>query len=562
MPPGTTNRLRASGGPSEQLLLLLNDHRVMTTDQLARATNTPARTVLYRLEQLRTAGLVDYDRPGRQTGSAPHHWWLRPAGVRLITGTAPGDGRRPSAMFSAHAGKITEVWLALRDHGPHVGLTLTGWATDRAGWQEWEGRTSAWGGTTTKRLTPDAVYEAVLNDGRPTAAFIEIDLASMTQTQLKAKLDRYRAYARDEAWRDRFPHCPPLLLLTTTAHRAVTFTRTTARHTADERTPAHYRRLVNDFDLISEHGRLVIAATGLVRDPSRAVTEYAWTLTDPEAAETTLTAILTERTAAAAAAQPVYQRQQAAAAREEREHTLRRLSSRLRQLAPFLGPAAVDLVGYLLDPHHDPANPFTPRLDSDAILTTVIDWWQRNRLSGADSDALRARLTRLHHAAWSHQVRHLAHLAGTGEDRPAWYTTAHTLAAHRLLTPDEQQQLRHARTRDDAQAEVWRHWQPPDHRSLTPPPTYPQWRDQQTTAQWHNLSWWQRHRTDPDTLATAFDNEHLTACAGCRLTIPTNDTADCPGCHHQERLPHHQRHTATPLNDLITPLLGKTVDDP
>ncbi|MFY1673192.1 replication-relaxation family protein [Plantactinospora sp. WMMB334] len=562
MPPGTTNRLRASGGPSEALLLILNEHRVMTTDQLARATSTPARTVLYRLEQLRTAGLVGYDRPGRQTGSAPHHWWLRPAGARLITGTAPGDGRRPSAMFSAHAATITEVWLALRDHGPTAGLTMTGWATDRAGWQQWEGATSAWGSSTTKRLTPDAVYQAVLTDGRPTAAFIEIDLASMTQTQLKAKLDRYRAYARDEAWRDRFPHCPPLLLLTTTAHRAVTFTRTTARYAAGERIPAHYRRLVNDFDLIGEHGRLVIAATGLVRAPARAVTEYVWTLTDPEAAETTLTAILTERVTVAAAAQPVYQRQQAAAVREQREHALRRLSSRLRQLAPFLGPAAVDLVGYLLDSHHDPANPFTPHLDSDAILNAVIDWWQRNRLSGDDTDALRARLTRLHHAAWSHQVRHLAHLTGTGEDRPAWYTAAHTLTTHRLLTPDEQHQLRHARTRDGAQAEVWRHWHPPDHRSPTPPPTYPQWRDQQTTAQWTDLSWWQRHRTDPGTLATAFDNEHLTACARCRLTIPTNDTADCPGCHHHKRLPHHQRHTTTPLTDLITPLLGKTVDDP
>ncbi len=562
MPSGTTDRLRASGGPSEELLLLLNDHRVMTTDQLARATSTPARTVLYRLDQLRAAGLVDYDRPGRQRGSAPHHWWLRPAGARLITGTAPADGRRPSAMFSAHAATITEVWLALRHHGPAVGLTMTGWATDRAGWQEWDGSTSAWGGTTTKRLTPDAVYEAALADGQPAAAFIEIDLASMTQTQLKAKLDRYRAYARDEAWRDRFPHCPPLLLLTTTAHRAVTFTRNTARYLGEANTPGRYRRLADDFDLINAHGRLVIAATGLVRDPTRAVTEHAWTLTDPEAAEVTLTAILTERATAATAAQPAYQRQQAEAERRQLENDLRRIRNHPRQLEPLLGPAAVDLIAYLLDTHHNPADPFTPRLDTTTILTSLADWWRRYPRSSDDTNALRPTLTQLHHAAWSHQVRHLAHLADTGDDRPAWYRAAAHLAQQRLLTPTDHHRLHQPRSRDKAQAQVWRYWQPPDHRHDATPPTYPQWREQQVTAQWNNLSWWQRQRTDRAALAAAFDNEHLTACARCRLTIPTNDTTDCPGCHHTERLPHDQRNTISPLADLIAPLLDKTANDP
>ena len=45
-------RLRASGGPSHDLLVLLDQHRVMTTDQLARATATPKRTVRYRMERL------------------------------------------------------------------------------------------------------------------------------------------------------------------------------------------------------------------------------------------------------------------------------------------------------------------------------------------------------------------------------------------------------------------------------------------------------------------------------------------------------------------------------
>lgn len=556
----TTNRLRASGGPNEQLLLLLNDHRVMTTDQLARATATPARTVLYRLEQLRTAGMVDFDRPGRQTGSAPHHWWLRPAGARLITGTAAADGRRPSAMFSAHAATITEVWLALREHGPTAGLTMTGWATDRAGWQEWEGPTSAWGSSTTKRLTPDAVYEAVLAEGRATAAFVEIDLASMTQTQLKAKLDRYLAYTRDQAWQGRFPHCPPLLLLTTTGHRAVTFVRNAAKLLQEEKPSTRYgAHVITDFDLIHEHGRLIVAATGLVRDPARAVTEHAWNLTDPEAAETTVTAILDERATVAAAARPAYERRRAETLARDRARTLQLLSSRHAHLEPSLGQAAVDLLTYLLtdDRDRDRGNVFAPDLDTGPVLTTLADWWRRQHRDAATAKALRTALTRLHHTAWSHQVHQLARLAAEGGDRPAWYEAAVYLSEPRLLTPSEHRWLDQPSSREEAQAAVWRDWQPPDREYHLSRLTYPQWRDEEVSQQWRALSWWQHQRTDRDALAAAFDNEHLTACARCGLTLPTNDTGTCPGCRHTERLPHHQRHTITPLADLIAALIRK-----
>ncbi len=36
-------------------------------------------------------------------------------------------------MFVAHAAAITEVWLALVEHGPAAGIEVTGWLTDRAG---------------------------------------------------------------------------------------------------------------------------------------------------------------------------------------------------------------------------------------------------------------------------------------------------------------------------------------------------------------------------------------------------------------------------------------------
>ena len=128
-------RLRTSGGPSHDLLVLLDQHRVMTTTQLARASSVPERTTRYRIERLHSAGLVDFARPGRERGSAPRHWWLRPSGARLVSGTAAADGR-PSGMFVAHAAAITGVWLALVERGPTAGIEVAGWLTDRAGWQE------------------------------------------------------------------------------------------------------------------------------------------------------------------------------------------------------------------------------------------------------------------------------------------------------------------------------------------------------------------------------------------------------------------------------------------
>jgi len=48
------HRVRTSGGPSHDLLVLLDRHRVMTTGQLARATLSPERTARYRIELFAT----------------------------------------------------------------------------------------------------------------------------------------------------------------------------------------------------------------------------------------------------------------------------------------------------------------------------------------------------------------------------------------------------------------------------------------------------------------------------------------------------------------------------
>jgi hypothetical protein len=125
-------------------------------------------------------------------------------------------------------------------------LTGTGWLPDRAGWHTWRR------GSADVTLSPDAILSANLSTlsgttggqsagqleqtagpaeqpGGQTVAFVEIDLATMSQSKLREKVGRYLAYAEDREWEDRWPHCPPLLLLTTAQARAVTFLRAAAR---------------------------------------------------------------------------------------------------------------------------------------------------------------------------------------------------------------------------------------------------------------------------------------------------------------------------------------------
>jgi len=71
---------------------------------------------------------------------------------------------------------------------------------------------------------------------------------------LKQKIARYLAYADDLAWQDRHPYCPPMLLLTTTQTRAVSFLR------AAEQVIAKHRRNADPQDRAAT---LVVAACGL-----------------------------------------------------------------------------------------------------------------------------------------------------------------------------------------------------------------------------------------------------------------------------------------------------------
>ena len=557
-------QLRTSGGPSEQLLVQLDRHRVLTSGQLARLTGAPQRTVTYRLTALLGERLVAYARPGREAGSAPRHWWLTPAGTRLVTGTAPAERQRPSGMFAAHAASIAEVWLALLEHGPTVGIRPDGWWPDRAAWSTW---TTPGRGEQT--LTPDAVVTAWLAAGETVAA-IEVDLATMTQTRLREKLGRYLAYADDRAWTwSEWPHCPPLLLLTTTEARARTFVAAAAKEIGRGR-----RRRGPDYRWsgygqaradVGEAERLVIAACGHVRDPGPAVTDPVWWMIPADPTQppepVTLAGLLAGRVAAQQVAAGWYQRVAADQAAAHRAVTLDEIRSD-GGLAELLGDErAADVLPRLLAQ--------VDRCDTEhpGLTDQLLAWWpHRHDPTAAAVAAVRAVLVDEHALLWAEQARTV--LAAPRSPRLA--VAAATLGEGRLLTdlslglvvdgPHERQ----AAAVTDQRAR------------------YTAARDQAVTTRWDALGWRARRRTDRTELAAAYDNEQLLVCDLCAAAVPRRAPADpaaavrwdwpdvddvdqavpgdgCPVCRTGHLLPYPQRDQVPTLDQRLAQVRARLV---
>jgi hypothetical protein len=155
-----------------------------------------------------------------------------------------------AGISAAHASAIAEAWLAVLERGPAAGLSGTGWLPDRAGWQAWRRGGADVTLSRTRSCPPTCPGRPGQRTDRApageTVAFIEIDLATMSQSKLREKVRRYLAYAEDLEWDGWWPHCPPLLLLITTQAQAVTFLRVAARVAAAARRGPRGRRLPPD----------------------------------------------------------------------------------------------------------------------------------------------------------------------------------------------------------------------------------------------------------------------------------------------------------------------------
>ncbi|GAA5187392.1 hypothetical protein GCM10023322_35660 [Rugosimonospora acidiphila] len=519
--PDLVTRIRTKGGPLQDLLVQLDLHRVLTVAQLARATGTTGRTVRSRLERLRGARLVD-GTPDWTPDGGTSHWWLSAAGARLIEGTRVGyRWIAPSGVSAVHAAATAEVWLALREYGPAAGIELTGWRSGPAGRQGWEPTDRSPGRLW---LTPDAVARLSLtgpdHNGAGTVAFIEVDLASTNGDALQKRVRRYLAYARDQAWAETYPHCPALLLLTTTEARAARLARAAGR--------------LLDADPDTKDS-LLVAACAAVHEPHRAVREACWTVPGPTDADVTLAELLGHRLAAAAIARD----RVADPDRADQAWWLWRAAVSPRAQEQLADEAATEALRYLAA---DPGG----LLDMDPELAEqVLAWWAPHDGRGL-RDAphrLRQLLHERHRQLWIEHARSLLVAAGsaTGDD-PLLAGIARQLAEGRLLSASQVAQL--DRPAGSVRTRV--------QRAVLG--DYEAGRDRAVDAQIQALGWRARRRADRAQLADAYDAARLLVCDTCALVYPRHDDAGAEryiagdGCAHCAvgRLTGYGRATAVP----------------
>lgn len=116
-PPSVSERSPRVLLPNDRhLLVLLDEHAVLTTSQLVRLSGLPERTVQHRLRRLEWAELVKRLRPHRDVGTAPYHFWLPVFGANAI-GTGRPARWDEDAVTTRSAASLTEFWLQLRDNG-------------------------------------------------------------------------------------------------------------------------------------------------------------------------------------------------------------------------------------------------------------------------------------------------------------------------------------------------------------------------------------------------------------------------------------------------------------
>ena len=275
-----TGRIASLSGIDHEILVLLHVHRVLTTPQLITLTGRAERTVDYRLTRLRSRSLVDRTRPYAASGSAPFYWWLTRAGARLVEGTSPAPGKgEPNPLFLRHTAAIAGLYVALKEVGSEIGLTLSSWLRDEEAWEDWSDHRGA------GRIRPDAYAELQLTvdgDAGVAGAFIEVDFATMDQARLRAKVARHRRYVHETIWWDRHPCCPALLLVTTSEARVNRFLVAAEK---DRPRPNPYAQ-----DDAARYDELV-AACAAVASPEAAVCAPVWRAA-VEDAPVTLAALL------------------------------------------------------------------------------------------------------------------------------------------------------------------------------------------------------------------------------------------------------------------------------
>jgi hypothetical protein len=312
-----------------RILDLLSHHRVLTQNQLAAINpKTPARTLRYRCARLAENGLAGRSRPYRERGSAPFHLWPTRKGEAVVKGGPPprgGDRSEPNPLFLCHAAGLSEIYVALERTLPDQ-VRIARFEREGEAREEFTVLASR----EKRAIAPDLFIEIEDQDGS-LAAFVELDMGSMSHRRLAQKAAGYADYARAKAWQQRHPFCPALLFVTTTESRARSFL-------------AVMRRQVGRESL------LLTCACDLARELDRCAVEERWLLDDEDEGVTDLLSALME------ARRPFdeWKERQAAERREEDEERERlrsdpeALADHLRQKLRYgwgserFGPTATD----------------------------------------------------------------------------------------------------------------------------------------------------------------------------------------------------------------------------
>ncbi|MCX4399947.1 replication-relaxation family protein (plasmid) [Streptomyces sp. NBC_00053] len=227
---------------AQDLLPALYQHRLVATSQLHRLFTPHARRPVYLRQQLATLradGLVDATtRRTSRLGRAELLWYITARGADAVAQdpTIPRRGYRISPQTAAS--QLQEHTLTVVD----TGVAFVDWARrlgDECSPLDWEPevahriRDGESRGADEAFMIPDAVlrYTHATAEGRRRmlSFFIEVDRATMQTTRLAAKLAAYARYQHyvpnggrrsrsvREAWRDRYPAFPRLLIVLTGA---------------------------------------------------------------------------------------------------------------------------------------------------------------------------------------------------------------------------------------------------------------------------------------------------------------------------------------------------------
>lgn len=249
-----------------EIVAVLSEHRVATTQQISTLLELPERTARYRLDRLWRLGMCGGRQPYADVGSAPYHWWpsrLADAFHRGRELPRGGEREEPQEQFLRHAAAITGLYVALVRLAPAIGWELLEFSREVEAREEFtlKERHAA--------IVPDA-FVVIREGDAEFHAMVEIDRGTMSIPRLSRKLSLYLGWVASGVWEERHPYVPALLVLTTTPRRVEQVVAKAEERCRDEsRTAQTHSGTTNILSV-------VIAAADAVERPEAAVADPVW----------------------------------------------------------------------------------------------------------------------------------------------------------------------------------------------------------------------------------------------------------------------------------------------